>query len=91
MLAQEKGAHLGIYHIGTQEEVTVADLARRVAACLGHEITLEPGQLSAGSTQRRCPDISKLAGLGYAPRFSLREGLPIICDWYRKHADMAVL
>src|SRR6266852_6522600 len=30
MIVQEKGAHLGIYHIGTQEEVTVADLARRV-------------------------------------------------------------
>jgi nucleoside-diphosphate-sugar epimerase len=91
MVAQEKGAHLGIYHIGTQEEVTVADLARRVAACLGREITLEPGELSAGSTQRRCPDISKLAACGYAPRFSLQDGLPIICDWYRKHADMAVL
>ncbi len=91
MLAQEKGAHLGIYHIGTREEVSVADLARRVAACLGREIALEPGQLSAGSTQRRCPDISKLAACGYSPRFSLEEGLPIICDWYRKHPSAGVL
>ncbi len=91
MLAQEKGEHMGIYHIGTEEEVTVADLARRVAGYLGREITLEPGHLSEGSTQRRCPDIRKLAALGYSPRFLLQQGLPVLCDWYREDASMAVL
>ena len=31
MVMLEKGEHLGIYHVGTTEEVTIAELARRVA------------------------------------------------------------
>jgi len=42
-----KGAHLGLYHIGTSEEVTMADLAsgRQV---FGREIELQPGPLLKG-------------------------------------------
>ena len=29
---RDKGEHLGIYHVGTMDEVTIADLAKRVAA-----------------------------------------------------------
>ena len=32
MVMRERGEHLGIYHIGTTEEITIADLARRLAA-----------------------------------------------------------
>ena len=28
---RDKGEHLGIYHVGTTEEVAIADLARRIA------------------------------------------------------------
>ncbi len=40
MVMREKGEHLGIYHVGTMEEVTIADLARRIAAHAGREIDL---------------------------------------------------
>jgi len=89
MLVQELGAHLEVYHIGTQEEVTMADLAHRVASCLQRDIELQPGLLQEGSTHRRCPDISKLAALSYSPRIPLQAGLRIVCDWYRKNGDMA--
>jgi nucleoside-diphosphate-sugar epimerase len=42
-----------------------------------------------GSTPRRCPDVSKLAALGYAPRVPLDEGLPPTLKWYWDHASMA--
>ena len=32
MVMREKGEHLGIYHVGTTEEIAIADLARRMAA-----------------------------------------------------------
>jgi nucleoside-diphosphate-sugar epimerase len=89
MVMREKGEHLGVYHVGTTEEVSVAELARRIAACAGREIVLIPGQLQAGGTMRRCPDISKLAGLGYKPRIPLAQGLPQTLDWYWRHADLA--
>jgi nucleoside-diphosphate-sugar epimerase len=89
MVMREKGEHLGIYHVGTMEEVTIAELARRAAAAVGREIELVPGPLQAGGTPRRCPDISKLAALGYKPRVPLDEGLKPTLDWYWRNIDLA--
>ena len=89
MVMREKGEHLNIYHIGTTEEVSIADLARRMAAIAGREIALRPSAVLAGSTPRRCPDVSKLAALGYAPRVPLDEGLPPTLKWYWDHESMA--
>jgi nucleoside-diphosphate-sugar epimerase len=82
MIMRERGEHLGIYHIGTTEEVAIADLARRMAAMAGRRIRLAPSSALQGSTRRRCPDIAKLRALGYAPRISLDEGLPPTLKWY---------
>ena len=89
MIMREKGAHLGIYHVGTAEEVSIADLACRMARIAGREITLAPSAVLAGSTPRRCPDVSKLAALGYVPRVPLDEGLPPTLKWYWDHESMA--
>ena len=89
MVMREKGEHLGIYHVGTSEETTIADLARRIAAYAKREIELVPGAAQPGGTLRRCPDISKLAKLGYKPRVPLTQGLPPTLDWYWQHAGLA--
>ena len=89
MVMRDKGEHLGIYHVGTMEEVTIAELARRVARVAGREIELVAGAPAAGGTPRRCPDISKLAGLGYKPRVPLDQGLPPTLDWYWRNAPLA--
>jgi nucleoside-diphosphate-sugar epimerase len=89
LVMREKGEHLGIYHIGTTEEIAISDLARRMAAVAGRAIALEPSAVLQGSTPRRCPDISKLAKLGYRPRVPLDQGLPPTLDWYWNHEDMA--
>jgi nucleoside-diphosphate-sugar epimerase len=89
IVMREKGEHLGIYHVGTTEEVTIAELARRVAGAGGREIELVAGPPAPGGTPRRCPDISKLAGLGYKPRVTLDQGLKPTLDWYWRNADLA--
>jgi len=89
MVMREKGEHLGIYHVGTKEEVTIAELARRVARAARREIEPSAGPPAAGGTPRRCPDISKLARLGYKPRVALDEGLKPTLDWYWRNADLA--
>jgi nucleoside-diphosphate-sugar epimerase len=82
MIMRAKGEHLGIYHVGTEEEITIADLARRVAAVVGWEIDLVTSTALPGSTPRRCPDIAKLADLGYRPCVPLDQGLPPAVRWY---------
>ena len=89
VLMREKGEHLGIYHVGSAEEVSIADLARRMAKIAGRDIALRPSPVRAGSTLRRCPDISKLAALGYRARVPLDEGLPPTLKWYWAHESMA--
>ena len=89
MVMRDKGEHLGIYHVGTTEEVSMADLAERIANLAGSVIDLIPGTLQPGGTMRRCPDISKLAGLGYKPRVPLKDGLEPTVDWYWRNADLA--
>jgi nucleoside-diphosphate-sugar epimerase len=81
------GAHRQIYHVGTMEEVTIRNLAERVLAWFGREASIQPRELPEGSTKRRCPDISKLAALGYAPKISLEEGIAQTAQWYVANAD----
>lgn len=78
----EEREHLAIYHIGTEQEVSVSDLAKRVALACGREIRVIPGELLAGSTPRRCPDVHKLKQLGFEPSVSLEEGLRRTAEWY---------
>jgi nucleoside-diphosphate-sugar epimerase len=87
LAAIERGEHLGIYHVGTEEERSIADVARGVARCFGREITLVPGQLQKGSTTRRCPDIRKLRSLGFQPKISFDEGLQRTVQWYAEQSD----
>ena len=89
MVMRAKGEHLGIYHVGSKEEITIADLASRVAAHAGRDIQVIEGPAPAGGTERRCPDISKLERLGYRPQVALAQGLPPTIDWYWAHEDLA--
>jgi nucleoside-diphosphate-sugar epimerase len=86
--AVEHGERLGIYHIGTEREVSVRELAQLVARACGREIRIVPGALLEGSTPRRCPDIDKLRGLGFEPAVSLEDGLRLTAEWYRANCDV---
>jgi len=83
----ERGEHLGIYHIGTTEEVTIRQLADGIADCMGIKISVVPGKEAAGGTPRRCPDIRALEALGFMPRVSLCEGLKPTVAWYSNHPE----
>jgi nucleoside-diphosphate-sugar epimerase len=82
----EKGEHLGIYHIGTDAEITIRQLAAAMAAYFGRDIEIVPGQLKPGGTLRRCPNIEKIRALGYAPAVSLKQGLAATIPWYIEDA-----
>ena len=85
-LAIEKGKRQEIYHVGTEEELPIASVAKKIVTAFGREINLEPGPLTQGSAARRCPDISKIKKLGYQPKYNFEEALSPSIDWYTKHA-----
>lgn len=81
----ERGAHLSVYHIGNPEEVTIRHVVEKVFEVFGRTAKIIEGPLTQGSTQRRCPDISKLSALGYKPVISFDQGLPGVVDWYAEN------
>ena len=83
------GKHLEIYNIGTTEETRIADLAHMVAEYFDRRITIVPGAVPDGATNRRCPDITKLTELGFQPRISLHDGLQKLAQWYDENAHLA--
>lgn len=89
MVMRARGEHLGIYHVGTAEEVTIADVARQIAAHAGRDIEFVSRPAPAGGTERRCPDISKLSRLGFTPQVPLAKGLPPTVDWYWANESLA--
>jgi nucleoside-diphosphate-sugar epimerase len=85
--AYTRGEHLGIYHVGTEEERSIRDVAHAVAKEFGVTITIEPGALTQGSTPRRCPAIAKVRALGYEPKVSFEEGVRRTVSWYREQTQ----
>jgi UDP-glucose 4-epimerase len=80
MLAAEPRAVGQVFNIGTQEEVSVAELARRIKLMTGSDSVIENVEYEAiygtrfEDMQRRVPDITKIRNtVGYEPRVSLDE------------------
>ena len=82
ILLVNKGEHMQTYHIGTQDEISIRDLAMKVIENFGRTGQIEKGPAAAGGTDRRCPDISKMRKLGYNPRISIDEGVKDTVTWY---------
>jgi UDP-glucose 4-epimerase len=80
-----RGETMNVYHIGTDEEVSIRALAALIAEASGVDVQTRPGPPAAGGTMRRCPDIAKLRTLGYQPTVSLAEGVARTVAWYLAH------
>lgn len=75
LLTLERGESGRIYHVGTEDEVWIRDLAALIADVIDVPVSFREVVSPAGQTSRRCPDTSLLRGLGFEPRVSLRDGL----------------
>lgn len=87
MIAINKGEHLGIYNIGTMEEIMIERVAVEIGNYFKKKVVIVPGKPAEGGTVRRCPDISKLRKLGYEPKVNFKNGLKITAKWYDVNAD----
>ena len=86
VLAREDCSVEGVYHVGTMDEWTIADVADMVALNYGRDIKVIPGTLPKGSPPRRLPDTSKIRSLRSSWHdTSFHEGLAETVKWYRTH------
>ena len=54
----EKGGHMEIYNIGSEEEVTIKQVAGQIAKYFGKKIRIVPGKRQKGGTLKRSPALS---------------------------------
>ena len=72
-------------NVGVGTDLTIAELARTVAAAVGFEGRLVFDPSKPDGTPRKLLDTSKINALGWAARIPLEVGIARTCDWFREN------
>lgn len=77
-----------IYHIGTQDEITIGQLIHYAGELMDFKGEYENAPTYPGSVSRRCPDITKArTQLGFEPEVLWKEGLRKTIEWYNQYLE----
>jgi UDP-glucuronate 4-epimerase len=72
-----------IINLGESGTIGLKDLVELLQTQLGKKANIEWLPAQQGDVDRTCADISKAKRiLGYAPRYSIEEGIRHFCEWY---------
>jgi GDP-L-fucose synthase len=76
-------------NIGWGEDVTIRELAEMVMSAIGYTGELAFDPTKPDGTPRKLLDVSRLHGLGWRPRISLKQGIATTYTWFKDHASDA--
>lgn len=76
-LIHKKGKHMNIYNIGTEQIISINLLAKKIMKLKNKKLSIIKNNKinHKGSTNMRCPNISKIKKLGFIPNYDLDRGL----------------
>jgi GDP-L-fucose synthase len=80
-----------IVNIGWGEDVTIRELAELVMAASGYQGRLVFDPSKPDGTPRKLLDTTRLTGLGWRPKISLKAGIESTYAWFREHVAEARL
>ena len=77
-------------NVGTGEDLTIAELAQKVAQVVGYtgKIRFDPAQ--PDGTPRKLLDVSRIHSLGWRATIPLEEGIRSTYNWFCTHAVASV-
>ena len=78
----KKGKKNNIYNLGTNQEIKIKHLIKKLGMILNKKIITKSDALHRGSVSRRCPNVDKLNSLGHKNKFTLLEGLEKTIKFY---------
>jgi GDP-L-fucose synthase len=84
VLASEKydsGLHL---NVGTGDDLSIKELAQKVAAAAGFTGKIEWDSSKPDGTPRKVLDVSRIKALGWKPTITLDEGIASTIAWYKE-------
>jgi len=92
ILAAEKGAPGRIFNLGGGNRISVNELLALIADIAGRAPNIVRKETQVGDVRHTWADTSLArAELGWAPSFSVREGLKCELDWIRRALDAGLL
>ena len=75
-----------IYNIGNHRSEKLLDVIETLARTLGVKPKMEMLPMQAGDIYATYASVEKLhKAVGYEPRTSIQEGIPVFADWFRKY------
>ena len=75
-----------IFNIGNHRSEKLLDVIETLASALGVKPQMEMLPMQAGDVYATYASIDKLRkAVGYEPTTTIKEGIPIFADWYRKY------
>jgi GDP-L-fucose synthase len=80
----EKERVAGFINVGTGEELTIRDLAKKIASLIGFKGTLNFDSTKPDGTPRKLLDSSRITNLGWIPKIPLDSGLSRTYSWLVK-------
>ncbi|HEY4086008.1 MAG TPA: GDP-L-fucose synthase [Bryobacteraceae bacterium] len=80
-----------IVNVGVGDDVTIADLASRIARCVDYtgELVFDPAK--PDGTPRKLLDVSRIHSLGWRHSISLDDGIRTTYEWFRQNGASARL
>jgi len=74
-----------IVNVGWGKDVTIKELAEMVLSAVGYSGRLIFDSTKPDGTPRKLLDTTRLTGLGWQPRISLKEGIAKTYEWFSEH------
>jgi len=71
-----------IVNVGVGDDVTIRELAERVASVVGYDSAIVTDPSKPDGTPRKLMDVGKIAGLGWHARTPLRDGIEGTYHWF---------
>jgi GDP-L-fucose synthase len=84
VLASEKYDSCLHLNVGTGEDLSIKELAQKVAVAAGFSGQIEWDSSKPDGTPRKVLDISRIKALGWKPTITLEEGIASTIAWYKE-------
>ncbi len=81
----ESNVESGLYNIGSGDEITIFDLAKKIQSLLDYKGNLSFDSSKPDGNPRKLLDSKKINDLGWKSRTSLDKGLEKTIDWFIKN------
>jgi nucleoside-diphosphate-sugar epimerase len=89
ILAMEKIVDADPMNLGSEELISVRDLAKEIASLSGKDMNLEYDSSAPQGTHRYCARTTKMKRvLGWMPNVTLRDGLARTYEWARRRLNV---